>query len=96
MKIFVGNIAQDVSNSDLENLFLEFGDVERVEIILDKFTGESRKFGFVHMGNKEEAKSAIAGLHGKHINGTKLVVNQARNRIEKRDQGNRRSGPPHF
>ena len=77
MKIFVGNIAKAISKSDLENLFLEFGDVERVEIIFDKFTGRSKGFGFVEMPNDSEAKNAISSLNETELDGRTIVVKVA-------------------
>jgi RNA recognition motif-containing protein len=96
MKIFVGNISLDVKEEDLEKLFSEFGEVESAEIVFDKFTGESRKFGFVKMPNESEAVKAIENLDGKKLNGKDLRVNQARRSIQGREDGNRRSGPPKF
>jgi RNA recognition motif-containing protein len=96
MKIFVGNISLDVKEEDLEKLFSEFGEVESAEIVFDKLTGESRKFGFVKMPNESEAVKAIENLDGKKLNGKDLRVNQARRSIQGREDGNRRSGPPKF
>jgi RNA recognition motif-containing protein len=96
MKIFVGNISLDVKEEDLEKLFSEFGEVESTEIVFDKLTGESRKFGFVKMPNEAEAIKAIESLDGKDLKGKDLHVNQARKSIQGREDGNRRSGPPKF
>jgi RNA recognition motif-containing protein len=96
MKIFVGNFGADVTSEELEKLFLEYGEVESIEIVYDKFTGESRKFGFVRMPDTTAAKAAIKGLNGKTLKGQNLRVNQARRSIQGRDDGNRRSGPPKF
>jgi RNA recognition motif-containing protein len=96
MKIFVGNISTDVKEEDLEKLFSEYGEVDSTEIVFDKLTGESRKFGFVKMPNESEAKNAIKGINGKNLKGKDLRVNQARRSIQGREDGNRRSGPPKF
>ena len=96
MKIFVGNISPDVKEEELNRLFSEYGEVESVEIVFDKLTGESRKFGFVRMPNEIEANAAVNGLNGKDFKGKDLRVNQARRSIQGRDDGNRRSGPPKF
>jgi RNA recognition motif-containing protein len=96
MKIFVGNISTDAKEEDLEKLFSEYGKVDSAEIVYDKLTGESRKFGFVKMPNESEATSAIKDLNGKNLKGKDLRVNQARRSIQGREDGNRRSGPPKF
>jgi RNA recognition motif-containing protein len=96
MKIFIGNISPEVKEEELEKLFTEFGDVESTEIVFDKLTGESRKFGFVKMPNESEATKAINSINGKNLKGKELVVNQARKSIQGREDGNRRSGPPKF
>jgi len=96
MKIFVGNIGHDVKDEDLQNLFSKYGEVEDAEIVYDKLTNESRKFGFVRMSDETAANAAIKGLNGKSFKGNDLMVNQARRSIQGRDDGNRRSGPPKF
>jgi RNA recognition motif-containing protein len=96
MKIFIGNIAAKFTEEDLKNLFFEFGEIGEVQIIYDKYTKESRNFGYILMPNTEEAQVAIATLNGKDVQGKKILVNQARKGIEGRDEGNRRSGPPRF
>jgi len=96
MKIFVGNIDTDVKEEELVKLFSEFGEVESAEIVFDKLTGESRKFGFIKMPDESEATKAINSLNSKNLKGKKLRVNQARKSIQGRDDGNRRSGPPKY
>jgi RNA recognition motif-containing protein len=96
MRIFVGNISRDLSEEELEKMFAEYGEVESAEIVFDKLTGESRKFGFVKMPNDAEATNAINALNGKSLKGKELHVNQARRSIQGREDGNRRSGPPKF
>ena len=96
MKIFVGNIGLDMKDEELKNLFSEYGEVESAEIVYDKLTGESRKFGFVRMPIKTEANAAVSALNGKTMEGNNLRVNLARRSIQGRDDGNRRSGPPKF
>jgi RNA recognition motif-containing protein len=96
MKIFVGNINLDVNEEDLNKLFSEYGEVESAEIVYDKLTGDSRRFGFVRMPDEAAANAAIKGLNGMTLKGNELLVNQARRSIQGRDDGNRRSGPPNF
>jgi cold-inducible RNA-binding protein len=78
--IYVGNLPYQTTPQDLEELFGEFGQVERADIISDRFTGKSRGFGFVEMTSDEEASAAIAALHGKQLGSRDLVVNEARPR----------------
>jgi RNA recognition motif-containing protein len=78
MNIYVGNLSRDLSEGDLREAFAAFGEVASAAIIKDKFSGESRGFGFVEMPNKEEADKAISGLNGKDLKGRTLTVNEAR------------------
>ncbi len=82
MKIFVGEISKDVNNEELRKLFEAFGFVKSIIIIIDKYTGESRGFGYVHMPDKEEANTVIRVLNGKRIGGRILQVNEARTRLK--------------
>ena len=78
MKIYVGNFSSEINVQDLQDLFSIFGEVKSVSIIFDKFTGESRCFGYVTMPNIKQARMAILHLNGKEIKSKKLQVNQAR------------------
>jgi RNA recognition motif-containing protein len=82
MNIYVGNLAREVGEEDLRTAFSAFGQVESVAIIKDKFSGESRGFGFVVMPAKAEADAAIAGMNGKELKGRALNVNEARPKTE--------------
>jgi cold-inducible RNA-binding protein len=84
MNIYVGNLSSDVSEDDLQQAFKAFGQIATVTIIKDKFSGESRGFGFVEMPSKDEAQAAIEGLNGKDLKGQSLNVNEARPRAERR------------
>jgi len=90
MNIYVGNLSRDVTDEDLRQAFEEFGQVETINIIKDRFSGESRGFGFVEMPSKDEAQSAITSMNGKDLKGRALNVNEARPRTERRGGG--RSG----
>ncbi|MGB6033932.1 MAG: RNA-binding protein [Bacteroidota bacterium] len=92
MNIYVGNLSRDVSEEDLRQAFEAFGQIATATIIKDKFSGESRGFGFVEMPSKTEAQSAIDGLNGKDLKGQSLNVNEARPRTEDRRGGDRRGG----
>jgi cold-inducible RNA-binding protein len=77
-KLFVGNLSFNTTTADLEALFSQLGTVSSVNIIVDKFTGRSRGFGFVEMEHAEEAQRAIAQLNGPELQGRALTVNEAR------------------
>ncbi len=78
--IYVGNLTFNTSSSDLENLFAEFGEVTRAQVISDRETGRSRGFGFVEMASAEEGAAAISALNGRNVDGRDLTVNQAKER----------------
>jgi RNA recognition motif-containing protein len=83
MNIYVGNLSYDATGDDLRQAFEAFGQVTSANVITDKFSGESRGFGFVEMPSKEEATAAIAGMNGKDIKGKAVNVNEARPRVER-------------
>jgi RNA recognition motif-containing protein len=87
--IFVGNLSFQTSQDDLHAAFANYGAVERVSIVTDKFSGQSRGFGFVEMTNASEAEAAIAAMNGYEMNGRALNVNEARPRPEGGGFGNR-------
>jgi len=87
MNIYVGNLAKDVSENDLQTLFSEHGKVKSVKVIKDMFSGESKGFGFVEMPAAAEAQKAINELNTKELKGKKLVVNEARPRTDDRRGG---------
>ena len=89
MKIYVGNLSFDTSESDLRTAFEAHGTVDSVAVISDKYTGRSKGFGFVEMNKDEEAKAAMADLHEKELDGRKLNVNEARPREDNRGGGGR-------
>ena len=93
MNIYVGNLSRETTEDGLREAFEAFGQVESVNIIRDKFTGESRGFGFVEMPSKSEAEKAIGEMNGKDLQGRAVNVNEARPRTERRGGGGRgRSG----
>lgn len=83
MRIYVGNLPYSVTDDDLRNIFGEFGDLSTAEVIKDKFSGQSKGFGFVEMPNNSEADAAIKGLNETDMKGRKLTVNEARPRAER-------------
>jgi RNA recognition motif-containing protein len=87
MNIYVGNLSSDVTEDELREQFQAFGGVTSVSIIKDKYSGQSRGFGFVEMPAKAEAEAAIAGLKGKTLKDRTLDVNEARPRTDSRGGG---------
>jgi len=77
-KLYVGNLAYGISDSDLEQLFSAYGTVQSAQVIMDRDTGRSKGFGFVEMGSDQEAQAAISGLNGHESEGRSLTVNEAR------------------
>ena len=77
-KLFVGGLSRDVTEDEMGELFGQFGSVTDKVIIFDKFTNESRGFGFVTMAGDDEAQTAISKLHDQEYKGRRLTVNEAR------------------
>ncbi|MGD8921793.1 MAG: RNA-binding protein [Candidatus Zixiibacteriota bacterium] len=92
MNIYVGNLSFDTKEDDLRQAFENYGQVNSVNIIKDRFTGESRGFGFVEMAAQDEAQAAISGLNGQDFHGRTLNVNEARPRQDNRGGGGGRGG----
>ncbi len=92
MNIYVGNLSYGATEEDLRRAFEAFGQVVSVNIIVDKYSGRSRGFGFVEMLDETEAQSAIDGLNGKPLQGRPLKVNKARPRPEGGRGGGRGQG----
>jgi len=88
-KLYVGNLAFSVTDSDLQQMFGAFGTVQSAQVIMDRDTGRSKGFGFVEMGSDSEAQAAITGLNGQERDGRTLTVNEARPKTE----GGGRGGP---
>ena len=80
MNLYVGNLAYHVTEEDLQTMFSEFGEVVSVNIIKDKYSGQSKGFGFVDMPNNSEADKAIKALNGTEFMGRRIKVNQAKPR----------------
>ncbi len=90
--IFVGNLSFQTTQDELEAAFAAFGTVDRVSLVRDRDTGQSRGFAFVEMANTDEANKAIESLNGRELNGRAMNVNQARPREERGGGGNRFGG----
>jgi RNA recognition motif-containing protein len=89
VNIYVGNLSHDATEDNLREAFEAFGQVESVNIIKDRFSGESRGFGFVEMPSKQEAEKAIEEMNGKDLMGRAVNVNEARPKNDSRGGGGR-------
>jgi RNA recognition motif-containing protein len=87
MNIYIGNLSQEVTEDDLREAFESFGNITSVKVIKDRFSGESRGFGFVEMPDKQEATSAMESLNGADLKGKKIMVSEAKPRSDKRRGG---------
>ena len=87
--IYVGNLPYDTTGDDLVELFQTYGTVTSGQVIIDKFSGRSRGFGFVEMSQDDEAQAAIEALNGTPYGGRPLTVNEARPREERGGGGGR-------
>ena len=100
MNIYVGNLSYTVTEEDLQKAFEAFGQVASISIIRDKFSNQSKGFGFVEMPVKEEGQAAIDGMNGKELKGRTMNVNEARPRTEDRrgggGGGRRPTGRPRY
>ena len=77
-KIYVGGLPYSATEAEMEALFAEHGTVQSARVITDKFTGQSRGFGFVEMSTSEEAEAAISALNSTEMGGRTLTVNEAK------------------
>jgi len=80
VRIYVGNLSYQVTDEELRQAFEAFGEVSSANVIMDKFSGQSKGFGFVEMSSKSEADAAISSLNGKELKGRAMNVNEARPR----------------
>jgi RNA recognition motif-containing protein len=93
MNIYVGNLSRETTEDDLRQAFEAFGQVDTATVVKDRFSGESRGFGFVEMPSKNEAQTAIDDMNGKDLNGRTINVNEARPRASRGGGGGgRRQG----
>jgi RNA recognition motif-containing protein len=98
MNIYVGNLSYTVTEEELQDAFQAFGQVASVSIIRDKFSNQSKGFGFVEMPVNEEAQAAVEGMNGKDLKGRAINVNEARPRTDDRrgGGGRRPAGRPRY
>lgn len=92
MNIYVGNLPYSVKDEDLRAIFGEFGEVSSARVMVDRFSGQHRGFGFVEMAAQGDAINAIQELNGREIDGRALTVNEARPREEGGNRGGHRDG----
>jgi RNA recognition motif-containing protein len=83
-KLYVGNLGFEVTDKDLEALFAQAGTCDSVAVVTDKFSGQSRGFGFVEMSSSAEAQEAIQKFNGHDLKGRSMKVNEARDRDDRR------------
>jgi RNA recognition motif-containing protein len=83
MNLYVGSLSYSMTEGELRELFEEYGEVSTVNLIIDKYTGQSKGFGFVEMVKQADAETAMKELNGKTIKGMSIKVNQARPRNER-------------
>ncbi len=84
MNIYVGNLQYNVDEDDLRGIFEEYGEVKSVKIIMDKFTGKSKGFGFVEMADNDAGTKAVEALNDAELEGRNMRVNEAREREDNR------------
>ena len=87
MNIYVGNLVFDVSEDDLREAFKEFGEIAEIRLIMDKYSGKSKGFGFIEMPSKAEAEKAIEEMNGKDFKGRALNVNEAKPKVDRGGRG---------
>ena len=90
MKLYVGNLSFDTSESDVREALSQFGQVDDVTLITDRDTGRPKGFGFVEMPNDQEAREAINALDGKDLGGRNIKVNEAKPKTERSGGGRNR------
>ena len=83
MKLYVGNLAYSVTDSDLQTMFSPHGAVATAQVIMDRDTGRSKGFGFVEMDSRDQAQAAITALNGHEMDGRALTVNEAKPREDR-------------
>ena len=90
MNIYVGQLPYSVTEEELREMFLQFGEVASLKLIMDRYSGQSKGFGFVEMPNNAEADQAIKGLNKSMLKGREIKVNQSEERRKKKAHRGRR------
>ncbi len=86
-KLYVGGLPYSVTETQLQELFSQHGEVRSAKVITDKFTGRSRGFGFVELGSEEQGRKAMEALNGTQLEGRTLIVNEAKEQGDRRAPG---------
>jgi RNA recognition motif-containing protein len=92
MKLYVGNLSYEVADADLRDAFSAHGQVTSAEVVKDKYSGQSKGFGFVEMPSQQEANAAMQALNGTDLKGRSINVNEARPRTGDGGRGGERRG----
>jgi len=90
MNIYVGQLPYSVTEEELREMFLQYGEVSSLNLIMDRYSGQSKGFGFIEMPNNAEADQAIKGLNKSMLKGREIKVNQAEERRKKKTYRNKR------
>ena len=90
MNIYVGQLPYSVTEEELIEMFLQYGEVSSLNLIMDRYSGQSKGFGFIEMPNNAEADQAIKGLNKSMLKGREIKVNQAEERRRKKTYRNKR------
>jgi len=85
-KLYVGNLSYHSTEDSLRSAFAQFGEVVSANIVMDRYTGSSKGFGFIEMGSDQAASAAISGMNGQELDGRQLRVNEANDK-PRRDSG---------
>ena len=91
--LYVGNLSYNTNEDALRTLFAEFGEIDSVKLITDRYTGRSRGFAFVEMASEQEALEAISSLNGKSVDGREIRVDKAKPKTDRGSQGGWRRSP---
>jgi RNA recognition motif-containing protein len=83
-KLYIGNLSYDTTEEKLRTLFAEFGQIESVNVITDRYTGRPRGFAFIEMATEEAAQAAIGSLNGKAVDGREIRVEKAKPQADRR------------
>ncbi|MBW2483994.1 MAG: RNA-binding protein [Deltaproteobacteria bacterium] len=90
MNIYVGQLPYSVTEEELREMFLQYGEVSSLNLIMDRYSGQSKGFGFIEMPNNSEADQAIKGLNKSMMKGREIKVNQAEERRKKKPYRSKR------
>ena len=89
--LYVGNLSYDTTEDTLRTLFAEYGEIESVNLISDRYTGRSRGFAFVEMSTEQAAQEAMSGLNGKQVDDREIKVDKAKPKSDSRSSDRGRS-----